>query len=147
MHSHICPFADILVVRAFVGILKASPAADIINKDHAIVGLPVFNIIQQFPQASSPGKAQAALPGIATDQAIFLAYAWEKQMDGAEPAQDSIILKIGIISATPRPKGSLKRINFWSVPKRNNYHFGTARDIHISSIIKSRRQRLSQGHK
>lgn len=32
------------------------------------------------------------------ERAVFLAYAWDEQMDGAEPAQDSIILKIGIIS-------------------------------------------------
>ena len=64
MHSHICPFADILVIRAFVGILKASPTADVINKDDAIIGLPAFDIFKQFPQASSPGEAQTALAGI-----------------------------------------------------------------------------------
>src|SRR5271156_3059506 len=37
--------ADVLVVRTFIGILKASPTTYVINKDHAKIGLAALHIL------------------------------------------------------------------------------------------------------
>ena len=43
-------FADVLVVGAFVGILEAAPAADVIDEDDREVRLAAFDVLDQLLQ-------------------------------------------------------------------------------------------------
>ena len=56
--------ADELIIGAFVGILKAAPAAHIVNKHSLEVGLPRANILDQLLQCQAAFELQPALTGI-----------------------------------------------------------------------------------
>ena len=53
--------ADVLVVRAFVGILKAAPAADVVDQDRVEVRLAGLDIAQQPLQGFTAINAQTTL--------------------------------------------------------------------------------------
>jgi hypothetical protein len=63
MYRNPCGFADELVVGGLVGVLKASPATDIINEDYSI-GWSSDHISQKLLKTPSTAKNKAALRGI-----------------------------------------------------------------------------------
>jgi hypothetical protein len=54
MHRHSCPAADIFIIGALIGILKPSPATNIIYKDGGKVDFSVLNILNHLGQRIAP---------------------------------------------------------------------------------------------
>jgi hypothetical protein len=53
--------ADVLVVRRFVGVLKAPPTADVVDQDDAEVGVAGLDVADQALQGLAPVDAKPAL--------------------------------------------------------------------------------------
>ncbi len=54
------PFTDELVVGTFVDVLKASPAADVVDEDAIELSAPALDILQKPLQPVPPCEAQSA---------------------------------------------------------------------------------------
>jgi hypothetical protein len=63
MHRDACGLADELVVRRFIGVLKASPTADVVHKNCSEFVLPADNILQQLFQSGSIFSLNPLLAG------------------------------------------------------------------------------------
>src|SRR5690554_1713298 len=55
------PSTDVLVVGAFVGVLKAAPAADIVDKDDIEIGIARLHIVNELLKCLSAVYTQTAL--------------------------------------------------------------------------------------
>src|SRR6185312_3897952 len=59
-----CAPTNVFVISTLVGILEASPAADIVDKHGAEIGPAIFHVMNQLFQGITTVDAQAALAGI-----------------------------------------------------------------------------------
>jgi hypothetical protein len=62
--------ADVFIVAAFVGVLKTTPAADVVGEDALEVGLPVSTSAIICRRLSRPSDVEAALAGILEDSVV-----------------------------------------------------------------------------
>lgn len=60
MHAYPGTFANILIVGAFVGILKSTPSADIVDEDCVEVRLPAFNVRNKALESITAINAKSA---------------------------------------------------------------------------------------
>src|SRR5206468_2178874 len=69
MHFDAGPLAQVFVIRTFIGILKATPAADIVHQHRRKVRAACLHIVDQTAQRFAPSDAEAAfaLVGIGAD--------------------------------------------------------------------------------
>jgi hypothetical protein len=56
--------ADEFVVRALVGVLKASPSAHVVNQDVTVIGSPRLHVLEQLNQSGSVLQTKPALSGV-----------------------------------------------------------------------------------
>ena len=61
MHRDTGLAADVFVIGAFIGVLKSSPSAHVINKDVGKICLAVLNVLNHLRQRFPAFNVQAAL--------------------------------------------------------------------------------------
>ena len=56
--------ADIFVIGALVGVLKAPPTADVIDEHQGEIGAPGLHVFDELPERVAPLYLEATFPGV-----------------------------------------------------------------------------------
>lgn len=84
--------ADVLVIRAFVGVLESPPTAHVVNEDGREIRLPTFDVPDQPLQGLAAVDAQPAFPGICIGANNFHPASGRVLADGLTLVLDGVLL-------------------------------------------------------